>query len=490
MAVKNQWLSWLTREMVKGVTGAELSSYTIALEAWRRGLIVTFLDKDLRRYSITSKQKWRNGLSFNFRVKTAPKISLEPNVKKITFNRSKIIDKHSAIAGKICINKDLTKKWLAKANVPVPTGKRFSVDTPVNEIIAYAKQIGFPVVLKPACGSMGTAVYTNIKEEKLLKELVIQVRKKYPDVIVEEYIEGKDYRIYVLGNKVIGVIERIPANIVGDGKNTIEQLIYYKNEERKKNPFLAKGLIKIDDELLRFISDRGYSLESVPKSGELVFLRGKNNASAGGDSIDATDEVSDKIKEIAVKAVKAIPHLNQCGVDILVNENNQDKPGVVIELNSRAEIGLHLFPLIGQARDIPGAIIDYYFPESCRYSTKNRRLVYNVQSVLSPFMVGAASSVTLPPIPSGKRIFKRIEISGQFQSVGFKKWVQKNALKLNLFGYVKKLKSGNLLIIVSGEKEDIKSFIKKCEKGPKNVRVEEVKVGKWNKHVEAGFRII
>lgn len=85
--------------------------------------------------------------------------------------------------------------------------------------------------------------------------------------------------------------------------------------------------------------------------------------SSGGNPIEATDELSDEVKQIAVNSLKALPSIPYADVDIIVDFKDNTK-GVVLEVNATAEIDFHLFPLIGKAKDIPGAIIDYYFPET------------------------------------------------------------------------------------------------------------------------------
>src|SRR5690606_30809451 len=107
--------------------------------------------------------------------------------------------------------------------------------------------------------------------------------------------------------------------------------------------------------------------------GERVFLRENSNISTGGDSVDVTDELPQEIKEIAIKALKVVPGLPHGGVDIIINKNAPEGKveGVVIELNPVPQIGSLVFPMIGKARDVTGAIIDFYFPE-----TKNKE-VYN-----------------------------------------------------------------------------------------------------------------
>src|SRR5699024_7711398 len=171
-----------------------------------------------------------------------------------------------------------------------------------------------------------------------------------------------EYRVYVVDDQVVAAYNRIPANITGDGMRTIEELIDAKNYERRQNARLNSCLIHMDVEIMDYITEKGYTLLSIPKRGEYIQLRKKTNVSSGGDPIDVTDELSEDIKKIAIDAVRAIPDLHHAGVDIIINEgDNIKQPAVVLEINSTAQIGGILFPLRGKARNIPAAIIDYYF---------------------------------------------------------------------------------------------------------------------------------
>src|SRR5699024_1481756 len=183
---------------------------------------------------------------------------------------------------------------------------------------------------------------------------------KYKTVIVEDYFEGDDYRVYVINNEVVGIIKRIPANVVGDGKLTISKLIKETNKIRQQRPILTSSLIKNYKELQSILKQNNWNLDSVPEKGKRIFLKSKNNISAGGDPVDITDTISDEIKQIAIDGVNAIPGLPHAGVDLMVNE--KDKKATIIEINTQANIRSHLFPMIGEARDLPTKLIDYYFP--------------------------------------------------------------------------------------------------------------------------------
>src|SRR5699024_12643687 len=94
-------------------------------------------------------------------------------------------------------------------------------------------------------------------------------------------------------------------------------LIDLKNLERRKNDRLNSCLIHIDVEILKFIEEKGYTLESIPPKGEYIPLREKTNVSTGGDPIDVTDKITDELKQLAIDAIQAVPDLDNAGVVII-----------------------------------------------------------------------------------------------------------------------------------------------------------------------------
>ncbi len=122
---------------------------------------------------------------------------------------------------------------MSKNIVPVALGEALETD---EDIINYANEVGYSVIIKPLNGSMAVGVYTNISDKKTLANILKEVRSKYSyrQYLVEKHYDGNEYRIYVVGDEVIGATNRIPANVIGNGADTIEKLIEVKNEERKK----------------------------------------------------------------------------------------------------------------------------------------------------------------------------------------------------------------------------------------------------------------
>ncbi len=388
----------------------------------------------------------------------------------------------------ISSSKTRTKKYLESEGVPFPKGQKFTSKSN-DEIIEYAENhLDFPIVVKPASGKMGRGVVANIRNKEELKNALEYVRERlgFNEVILEEFIPGEEYRIYVLNGEVLAGLNRMPANVVGDGVNSLRKLIKIKNAEREQIPSVRGRSIKIDSEVKRNIKDYDYTLDSVPQKGEKILLRKNSNLSTGGDPVDATEILDGKVKEVAVKAAKSVPDLVECGVDLIVDE--RDGIGKVIELNTSVGLGGHLFPLEGKSRDIPSALMDYYFPGTERITTD---LYFDFTKVTEMLKSGNVHEIILPVLPQEKIIKKSFITKGKLEKVGFVNFVRKKARYFNLNGFVEMRSDKSVLIVVAGTERSVNNFQEILTKyPPKRVRIDNITEGKWQGILEAGFEVI
>jgi D-alanine-D-alanine ligase-like ATP-grasp enzyme/acylphosphatase len=471
-----KWLKHLDGSIPDAAFGYPVSMYSIALEGWRRGLSLTFKN--------------------HYGVKAGTPYVLRGYGKEIEFRgtRSRSV---SSNAIKICMNKDVTKEYLLNADVTTPKGFTFKDSDDV--IIAASKELDFPLVLKPTDASGGKGVIANIKDESELMDALSYVRGSlgYEKVILEEYFDGNDYRLYVIDNKVIAAMYRKGANVIGDGVSSIQTLLKEKRKERKKNPGLYNSIIKKDKEMRNLLKSQGYGLESIPKANELVYLKTTSNLSSGGDSIDVTDELPDNVKEEAVRAIKAIPGLLQGGVDILYNEKS--RKSTIIEINSQPSIRGHLFPMQGTARDIPKIIIDYYFPESKNARNINKPLFYfDIRYIFESFQSYTLEEIKVPNFPNVKSddfSGKEFLIKGIFRRKGYINWIRNHAKSLKLYGFMEIIDDNNIRVIVAGEMDAINQFERIIKNNtPKNYTVDNIKEKAIENEncdpIKVGFEII
>ncbi|ARK32222.1 ATP-binding protein [Halalkalibacter krulwichiae] len=466
---QSNWLPQLKSLVPKDAYGFTSVMYTIALEAWKRGLTVKF-------YKTYSKGK--------VRIRYA--ISSEGTEQTFQYSLADSIPKE---ARKITKNKETTKEYLLKANVPTPKGRSFGPESDIPEMVEFSKTLTYPLVIKPTSSSLGKGVTTGIMTEEELSTHLTYLRKDkgYENIIVEEEATGEDTRVFVVGYQVVSAYKRIPANVTGDGKHSIAELIEVKNNARLENPHASDYQIKINDDITTFLSKSNYSLDSVPAEGERVFLSDSTLHSLAAETVDVTDQLTEESKQVAVNAAKALPGLSCCGIDIMID--NERGTNYVLELNSRPNIGGGLFPVHGMQRDIPKALIDYFFPETAshEHSKESHQFYYDYKRIADTLYTGIAEEIILPAIPKQQPVCKKIVIARKVSSNILSNKIYKKAIGLKINGYVRTLKNKNLLIVAAGDQDKIEMFLEALpELSSKQL---DMKVEEWEKPVMIGFRV-
>lgn len=280
------------------------------------------------------------------------------NSKKI---EATISSETSGLSIDIACDKLLTKKILANQCIPVARGGK--VENSI-DLLLKAESIGYPVVLKPRFGNQGKGVFVNLRNEKQLLQAYEILKKSYDDIMIEKCIQGRDFRACVVDGEVVAVAERIPPFVIGDGRSTVKTLIEQLNKDDRRGNGHEKPLtkIKLDEELMSYISKHGYNIDSVLPKNEKLTLRENANLSTGGIAIDYTDFICEENVEIC-KRVAINVGLNICGIDICCNDISKPltDEGAIIEVNAAPGIRMHHFPYNGEGRNVAGAIVDMMF---------------------------------------------------------------------------------------------------------------------------------
>ena len=137
-----------------------------------------------------------------------------------------------------------THQILAQSNLDIPKTMllRYPIDVDFVE-----KNIGFPVIVKKISGSYGRGVFL-AENKKQLRQLVTmaELTKKSYDIIIQEFVKdtwGKDLRVFVVNNKVVGCMMRqatdedFRANITRGGEGfpyeVNEQIEWLSSESSK-----------------------------------------------------------------------------------------------------------------------------------------------------------------------------------------------------------------------------------------------------------------
>ncbi|MEN6390716.1 MAG: cyanophycin synthetase [Syntrophomonas sp.] len=284
--------------------------------------------------------------------------------RNLRYIEASLPDTTSCIAVDLAKNKELAKHILRENNIPVPDG---CLAGSLEKALDLADRLGYPVVLKPFDANQGKGVTTNIQNESELRSAYNFAGHYSDQVIVEKQIEGRDYRVLVVGNKVAAAAERTPPYVTGDGIHSIYELVEAENE----NPLRGRGherplsLIKLDGPALELLSRSGLTPDDIPETGQVVPLRENRNLSTGGRARDCTGEMHASNQDLSVKAARAVG-LEVAGVDLVCEDIARPlapQNGAVIEVNAAPGLRMHLYPSEGKPHNVAADIVDLLYPE-------------------------------------------------------------------------------------------------------------------------------
>jgi cyanophycin synthetase len=270
----------------------------------------------------------------------------------------------SAIAVEIADEKTRCKVLLQKSGIPVPAGRVVST---VKEAVAAFHDIGVAVVVKPDVGNHGNGSTINVTDLDQLEQAFFAAKSFYPDVIVEEYVHGGDFRFLVIDGKLAAAARREPAHVIGDGKSTIRELIHLLNADPLRGFGHEKVLTQVEMDAMteRLLALKGLSLDSRPNKEEKIYLKATANLSQGGTATDVTDEVHPEIRRMAERTAGIIG-LDCAGIDALAQDISLplDPSGIkVVEINAAPGFRMHLEPTGGLPRNVAKPLVDMLFPE-------------------------------------------------------------------------------------------------------------------------------
>lgn len=306
----------------------------------------------------------KKGLSFKVldRLQNFIYVEHEGKVEYIKEATKTSVDNYSTIL--VMENKHITKFVLDKNKVKTPKG--VALQSLEEGIIYYDKIKDTNIVVKPNNTNFGKGI-TILKSIYNFENYKVALERAFKEdnvVLVEEFMEGNEYRFLVIGDKIEAILHRRAANVVGDGKSTIKELIEIKNNNPLRSIGYTTPLEKIiaGEIELEFLQKQGLDFESIPNKDERIFLRQNSNISTGGDSIDFTDNVHFSYSQIALDAAKCVG-AKLCGVDMIIRDTNIEAKDnyCIIELNFNPAIQMHCFPYSGTKRKIGDKILSLLF---------------------------------------------------------------------------------------------------------------------------------
>ncbi len=260
-------------------------------------------------------------------------------------------------------DKAATKKLLGGMGVPVPKGYEIRE---IEDLERTVERVGYPVVIKPLDGNHGKGATVGINDLEHAKTAFEKAKEYSRWIIIEKQLIGNDFRALVVNNRLIAVAERVPANVVGDGELTIQQLVDQINDDPRRGYGHENVLteITIDPQTERLINAKNYTLETILPKGKILYLKTTANISTGGTAIDRTDEVHPE-NVFLFERIARIIGLDVAGIDIIasnVAEPLHESGGGIIEVNAAPGFRMHLAPSEGIGRNVAEHVVEMLFP--------------------------------------------------------------------------------------------------------------------------------
>lgn len=265
--------------------------------------------------------------------------------------RESLSDLTSAVSMTLCQDKRLTHHVLDAAGLRVPVQQ---LAGNADDNLAFLEEHG-AVVVKPVDGEQGQGVAVNLGTLEEINQAVEQAQRFDSRVLLESYHPGLDLRIVVIGFEVVAAAIRHPAQVIGDGKHSIQALIEAQSRRRQAATG-GESRIPLDEETERTLRASGLDYDSVLPAGQRLAVRRTANLHTGGTLEDVTERLHPVLADAAVRAARALD-IPVVGLDLMVRDAEQPDY-VIIEANERVGLANH------EPQPTAERFVDLLFPHS------------------------------------------------------------------------------------------------------------------------------
>ncbi len=271
-------------------------------------------------------------------------------------------DQTSSIGEDIAQDKELTKMLLRQVGVPVPQGRVVQTS---EEACTAAREIGFPIVIKPRDANHGRGISFDLMTCEEIAEAFDLARRENKEgttgIIIEQFARGAAHRLLVVGDRLIAAARGQDESVVGNGRSTIAELVDEANRDPLRGANYTDPLspMELDEITLLELKRNGLTPDSVPTPGQKVVIK------YNGDlTTDETSKVHPAVAERAVLAAQTVG-LNIAGMDVIaadIGRPLEEQGGAIIEVNAGPSLSMHVEPLYGQPQPVGDAIVELMFP--------------------------------------------------------------------------------------------------------------------------------
>lgn len=253
-----------------------------------------------------------------------------------------------------CRSKQQARDKFQQGHIPHARGLIF-----FNPFLAlrFAKQHGFPLVIKPNVSGFSRGSHFPINDYKTLWKAIFLAKCWWPFTVIEEYLEGKNYRVVVANGKIISVLQRYAPSVKGDAISTIAQLMQAENNIREKmqlypviSPLLENAQTR------RFLAKQGFNFDSVLPAGQRVTLFYRISLAPGGVIEVIDKQLLPEVNQALFKKVLTLFDANILGIDVILEKgiefDYRQQKCIFLEVNSRPYLKMHAYPRYGKAENL------------------------------------------------------------------------------------------------------------------------------------------
>lgn len=227
-----------------------------------------------------------------------------------------------------------------------------------------------PFLLRPQTSSepKATRIFTEVPTLATFVTAFLEATNYDEQVVLQAWTAASVYGFYILDQQVLSIIEKVPANVVGDGHSTIADLVMQKNDDPRRGHLGQKPLLtlELDAESLQYLKTQHLTPESVPERGIQVFLNQQTAIQAGADGFVVSDEVDDSYQSLALDIAQSL-QLHQGSIDMVIPNIYQPyvpfkNRAVVTDISVTPDLVAHSFPFMGPAQDIASLVLKDLLP--------------------------------------------------------------------------------------------------------------------------------
>lgn len=340
--------AWAKPYALGGFEDMELSTQILMFDAIQEGYQMDILDRDDQMLRLKYKTH-----------------------KEIVKNAN-ITSKDPYIGHYVMENKVVTKALLAEHGIHVPKSLEFNQFGEAMKVAALYQDKAFVIKPKSTNMGIGISIFKKGATADEFKAALDIAFKEDHTVLIEDFAFGTEYRFYVQEGEVLSIVNRVGANVIGDGQSTVEELVAKKNKDPKRGRDHRSPLeiIQLGDIEVNTLKQQGFKPTDVVPEGQQVILRENSNISTGGDSIEVLADMHDSYKEIAVK-MAAVLGVNITGLDLMIEDIHQPASAdnyALIEANFNPMMMMHIYPAVGEGKRITKDLLSFLFPEKTKFT--------------------------------------------------------------------------------------------------------------------------